>query len=184
MRTIIFNDEISKKTVKHLISEIEGKDGLVKQQNVDNEKKTEHKKIQIKIYFTTAGGSISEAKILIDYINKLPKNYEIELIASAEISSSGFDIFFRTKCKKRIIKDTVSVLHLAQTWFRSNEMLNKRSADVFIHKELKKANERDLKFYLAIGIKPEEIKRMKTGKDIYLNYKRLKKILTKAQQLN
>ncbi len=158
MKAIIFDDEISTETVAKLICEIE--------------EKTKDDK-NITIYFSTNGGSEPVGKILIDYINN--SNLNIIFIGWWSINSIGFDIFFRLKCKRKLM-GAHAVLHLGSRKVDTSEMTQKISYDKFLLEDLKKYNEEGIEFYKSLGITDKEIKVICSGEDIYLNTERLNKI--------
>lgn len=157
---IIFSNQIDTNSIKELIESING---------VDLEK-------GIKIYFTTPGGELPATKILIHYLNKqVSEGREIELCGTWEMSSCGFIVFCLVKCKKSFL-DAWSIVHMGTRMMDYKELQTKGSFEKFLLKVLEKQNAEIMEVYKEIGLTEKEIKRVKKGKDLYLNQERLKEL--------
>jgi len=62
------------------------------------------------IYFTSHGGSTDIQECIIDLINKY--STITTLIGYKDLLSSGFDVFFSTKCKHELLPGTLGMYHL------------------------------------------------------------------------
>lgn len=159
MRTIVFDDNIDTKSVRKLIDEIE--------------EKTKDDK-NITIYFCTNGGGFQEGCVLADYINNSDLN--IIFIGWWSINSTGFNIFFKLTCKRKLI-DVHAVLHLGSREVDTIEMSKNKSYDRFLIEEMDKGNHLKIKFYLSLGITNDEISEISAGEDVYINNDRLNEML-------
>lgn len=157
MKTIIFEKEINFENISRLISAIE-----------------EAKKEKVQIYFSSIGGVPHAGDIFLDFI----KNSDclVELIAFYQISSAAFDVFFNSKCKKRIMDFTSATVHLVTNDINYKENKDKTSIARSMYNEVILMNKESRKFYKKILTK-KEYNRMQQGKDVQLDTNRLKEIL-------
>jgi len=157
---IVFDNEITGDTVKELIKQIE---------EVDIKNK-------ILLYTTTPGGELVACDVLVDYLNKkIDNGLKIELIGSGEISSSGFIVFCKTRCKKSFI-NVFSRVHLGTRQFDYRSSKDKDSVDKFLVAHLDNLNKELMAIYKETGLTDEEIATIENGKDLYLSETRLKEI--------
>lgn len=156
-KEVIFEDEINNESVAELINVIDSNDD---------------KKL-IKIYLTTTGGNLHSAEILIRYINrKVREGQEIELVATWEVSSSGFFVLCKTICKISFL-DAWSTVHIGTNTVDYRESLKPKSQQKFLLKHIKKVNEKILEAFKDIGLTEKELKDISDGKDIILEHDRL-----------
>lgn len=134
---------------------------------------------KITIYIDCQGGDCHKGEMLIDVINK--NKDRIKMICSGYIFSMGFTIFFSCKCKRKIFKHSLGLMHLSGKDFRvlENGKVEPKENDYF--KALKNSKSSSIKFCKNIGITDEQIKRIKAGEDVFFYYKDLKKLLKNTQ---
>jgi hypothetical protein len=179
MRTIIFNTHIDEETIDALIRDIETIDpneGI--SEIVFEGEDGQETKVQMykrKIYFSTEGGSLSAARILIDFINN-HDYFFFEVIANEQLSSAGFETFIRLNCSKSIMDTTFSFIHRATTDLDLRESLKKKSVQKDMLKRINMLVEDQLKYYKEIGIDDKIIRKIKAGEDVLLLYPDLKKL--------
>lgn len=155
---IRFEGPISTKSVSWLINELESK-------------LKEYK--EIILYFTCNGGSISDSRILIDYLNRYQKR--IEFVCTWTLASCGFDIVLFFKGKKSIVGSTYGMVHLGTNSFDLLEEMDKKSFAAFSRESLKRENAAYLR-KLKPFLKKAEYDRVKKGEDVYLNVTRLREV--------
>jgi len=170
MKTIIFCDEINYVTIHELIKNIE----IINA----SEELIGHTYIR-KIYFSTSGGLISAGNILIDYINN-NTNFSFIFIATDQLISTGFEIFTKLNCSKKILQDTFGIIH-AITKNKSEKENRCTIGNEHVQTHLTKTLETDIKnqinHYREIGIKETDIKKILSGEHIFINNEELLKII-------
>lgn len=156
---IIFETEINSKNIELLINgcqEIMGRNN------------------QFQIYFSSSGGDVAAGNILIDFLNAHPDNI---LVANEEISSTAFLIFCKAQCRRKIIPGTFAVVHITECEINTRELADDNSYANFLLNEIKRQNNNEIDFFRKLGLTKNELNRLKRGKDVYLDYTRLKKML-------
>lgn len=180
MRTIVFNDNIDTETVSELIANIEMLDPNESGYEIDG-------KLVFKrnIYFSSPGGSVSDAAILIDYINTTT-DFVFELIGTWNLSSSGFNIFTLARCKKRLIEQTnnFAVIHLFDRDVSARDLKKKKSFERFMNNEMEKQNEQLIDWYSQIGVTPEQIAEILAGEDVLIDNRQLNEILETSNRIH
>ena len=162
VKEIMFRDEINFETVKNLIEVIDA--------NEDKE--------LIKIYFTTIGGCLQSTQILIEYLNrKHDEGLDIEIVATWEVSSGGFIILCKTKCKKSFL-DAWSSIHIGTRDINYRESIVPDSQEKFLLERLEKKNVEIMKLYKDVGLTDNELQILLEGKDVILDQQRLEEILS------
>jgi hypothetical protein len=131
---------------------------------------------EVIIYFTCNGGSISDSRILIDYLNRYCKR--IELVCTWTLASCGFDVVLFFKGKKSVVSPVYGMVHLGTNSFDYLDGLDKKSFTTFNYEGLKRENTVYLK-QLKPVLKKDEYDRVKKGEDVYLNVTRLREIFRK-----
>lgn len=135
---------------------------------------------EVDIYLTTSGGNNNAANCISDILNNSDR--EITLIASDEISSAGFNLFFKTNVKRRITSFTLGMMHFTSC---DNISVNESGKPV---SESDKANvecmklmrKETIKFCKSLGMSNSEIEEIKQGKEVYFHYSRLQEFLNNA----
>lgn len=132
------------------------------------------------IYFTTEGGSVDWMEAIIHLINENEKL--IQLIAFGEINSAGFDIFFRTRCSRKILPETISICHFngVKVHMIDKKTINKRNyGDSWItwsENFLKNCT----KLCSQLGFTDREMRMMKNGEDIFFQTDRIIEFLNNS----
>jgi len=166
MKTIIFRDELEAESVQKLIDAIE-------------QPHVEEKEHEIRILFSCPGGFSDMALAVIDCINGLPEKFKVELVVTYQANSAAFDIFVKTKCKKRLYTDANSIVHLYSRLAETRDIIHdKDSYDKFLLDRVNDLNEEYLGWLEGLEIfTQKELKRISKGKDVYVERERLQKII-------
>lgn len=164
-RTFVLNDTITARRIKQLISRME----LCKAKIID-------------LYVSSNGGDTYMADIFIDFTRKT--NKKINLIGCEMMASSSVDVFIKSKGKKSVLPHTCALLHHISVAHESRNILNKKSYESVIAKEIKKENDERLDLYSNIfDLSKKEKYILKSGGDVGIDYDRLKKALPKINKL-
>lgn len=165
MKTLIFNDEITYDSVNDLINDIE--EGINSGEEVT-------------VYFQTVGGDYSSGLVLIDYINQ-NKN-SITLVGYEELSSTGFSVFFRVDCKKKLLEGVFSLVHLTARSVETRNIKNSKHIDKFFLDESKRNHDAEMVWLKQIGLYDKEIASVKKGEDLFLTDSRLNELLNRQNK--
>lgn len=165
-KTIIFRDGINLESVSGLIGELENS-----KKGVDNDGIVADIPESIILYFSTPGGELSSMNILINYINEYELPMEIRVFE--ECSSAGF--IFALSCGRDISIDdgTFAVVHIGEAFLSSRSKRIDGHISNFLDKEFSRTNDKMIELYKKAGLTNEEIKTLKTGKDVFLNQERI-----------
>lgn len=125
---------------------------------------------QVVIYINSSGGEVDEMERLL-YMIECHKE-QITLVAIGVIGSCAFELFSRYTGKKKILKDTIAIVHLYNRDLSSRDLLDSKSFETFIHKDLIRSNNTVLEQY-AQFLSKDELKNMSKGQEIYIDYPRL-----------
>lgn len=130
----------------------------------------------IVIYINTMGGDVYHAEVIIDVINNNKEN--ITLIASGEIYSAGFNIFFFSQCAKKLLPEALGMAHFAWSIFQFDESGKpSNDQDKFLMTEMKRSKDITIKRFEKIGLNPKEINKIKQSKECYFSNERLHELL-------
>jgi ATP-dependent protease ClpP protease subunit len=131
---------------------------------------------KIVIYFSSMGGSLAHADILLNYLNSLRNN--IIIFAFNQISSAAFKVFFEFQGQKDIMDNTYSVIHKGSKDIHARDLDNTDSFDFFMaNKMIPLMNKKVIEFYKNIGLSKKELNMINNGKDLMLHTEHLRKIL-------
>lgn len=135
-----------------------------------------HNDADCTIYISTSGGCTLATEAIIDLINRYKSITTI--IAYGKLFSSGFDVFFRTSCKKILLPSSVGMYHLSslELTYNENGKPNYKS-DVQDLKYIKAQKERTMSVATSLNFTEKESKKLSKGKDVYFQYNRLKELL-------
>lgn len=134
-------------------------------------------------YFTTDGGNVACAREIIDLINT--HKDRIELIASDTIASSGFFIFFKAQCKRRILPYTIGMCHSATSTLKIRiGNLPSSEYDIIAKSKNKQINDDLYKLAVSLEFTDKQLKAFKRAKDIIFEYPELQILLTRSIELN
>lgn len=135
----------------------------------------------ITIYINSCGGDVGHADIILNIINQNSKN--ITLIASGEIFSAAFNIFFFSKCKRIILEDCIGMAHFSWATFQLDETGKPSSEyDKFLMDEMKRNKSYTIKRFQSIGLNSRELNKIKNSKDCFFTVERLKELLNYGQK--
>lgn len=133
-----------------------------------------------KLYFSTNGGIIAAAKILVDYINSHNDFYFI-FVAYEELSSSGFEIFINLTCERIVLHDAYSIVHTITCYSDVRENQKKESIQKQLLEVIRQDIKKQIQNYRNLGICEKSIKKLLKGEDIFLGNDELKRILELQQ---
>lgn len=140
--------------------------------NPDNEK--------IVIYLNSGGGSPFVSDVMIDIINKNINRFVI--IANDLIGSSAFDLFFKSKCDRRIMPGTIGMYHQSYSSIDISE--NHKPAyqiDKAYYVRMNKVfYPEGIEFVSKLGLTKKEFKHYKNGDDLYFQYDRLTELFNRS----
>lgn len=154
------NNSIDESTLNILINQINNlKDGI------------------LTIYFTCPNGGLTDTgEALIHLINT--NKDRITIIFYGELFSMGMNIFLRTSCSKVVLPDTRGMYHYTWQDIAINESGKPLGEyEKFSLSELKKAKKRSLETIDNLPLTEKESKAMKSGKDVYFSYERMKELI-------
>ena len=128
------------------------------------------------IYFTSEGGSVSVTSAMIDIINQ---NVDlIELVGYGELFSAGFNLFFKSKCNKILLSNSIGMCHISYMNVEINE--NLKLADPYglaLKKSFKKEKLITEAFCKSLGMTSKEMNSVLKGKDAYFDYSRMLELM-------
>lgn len=132
---------------------------------------------RIKVYLTSAGGSIAHSSVLIDYFNNF--TVPVVLISFWELSSAAFDVFFKSvKCERIVLEDSFSMLHKMSFTANLLHSNNEYSFEKVLTNFYKNRQMKSLEWFKSLGITDKEIKQIKNGKEIIINSIRINEMLS------
>lgn len=130
---------------------------------------------EVTVYINSMGGAFYVYKALEDAISQ--NKDRITLVATGEICSSAFLLFFSVKCNRRILDGTTGLHHL------SGLASVRVSAGNKIHDKYLKfvldtlSPEKELEWCRNAGLNEEEISIIASGEDAYFTEERLRELL-------
>lgn len=133
---------------------------------------------EVTFYLNSNGGRIQFARQIVDIINK--DEDRVTLIATHEISSAAFRIFFFSKCKREILDDTEWLAHMGQIDLRMNWNWHISSTENWRVKEMKKEEKVQERLLKSLGVSKRNRKLFLKWYDIYFTTKQLRKMLSKS----
>ena len=179
MKTIVFDKEINHETIALLFNEIET--------IPETEQPTDYGSGDGKgpffyertIYFSSDGGYVSAADVLVDYLNTNPGGFLITLVGAGPLCSAAFDIFFKANpADKYLLKSAYGMAHEGTFFSNVRSEKDYDSFDNFYKQELQKQDVEMYNYYEEVlGIPKSRITKMKKGKDLYFSYDEMQKML-------
>lgn len=160
MKSIYFNDEINAFSVKTLL------------ENIDKIDKDEN----IILYFCSTGGDVPDSYILIDYINRQAKRFE--LVCFWTMGSAAFHLLWKVNCKVTIGKDVTGQLHLFTNSLESRELVNKFSESNYLKDNVTKNDKEWIEDLKHCKLTKEEYNYILNGGMLYINSDRVKSIVS------
>lgn len=135
---------------------------------------------EIIIYLDSPGGRLSYGEIILDVIDKYKDR--ITLIASGEIFSCAFNIFFFSNCKRKILTSAIGMAHYAWSIAPTDGESIKGDINKFVIQSMKE----DKVLYIAKlkekGLSRKELKQIEDGHDCFFTTERLQELLDRQQQ--
>lgn len=128
------------------------------------------------IFFSSGGGDSTAGEAIIELINRYKEITTLTVYSF--IQSMAFDIFFKVKCQRVILSTTIGMAHLHR--WSTNVKDGGTNLDYFddFKKEVMKANLKPrIAFYKELGLREDEIQWITDGEDLFLDAKRLEKML-------
>lgn len=124
---------------------------------------------------TSSGGDVGSSDWIL-YIMNQHKD-KTTLIADSFIYSCAFDLFFRFKGHKKLVKGTIGMIHkrYIKTYIDSDSILD-RLEELRV-KELKRLNKKDVKLFNKLKFNEKQLKKYNKGRDVSFSYKKMKKLL-------
>jgi len=130
----------------------------------------------VTIYLNTGGGDTSIGDAIIDIINTSP--FDITLVAAGYIYSAGFDIFFSSNCKKRILPGTLGMIHFSYAMVDINENGQTSTPHAkFLISEMKNSKANTVERLRELGLTPTELKKVNSNADCFFTTQRLNELL-------
>jgi len=129
----------------------------------------------IVLYFTSGGGMVTDKDILVDYINRNPKRFEI--VCYWEMSSCAFDLLVNVRCKIRLGQNCLAKIHLYSNELKYYNLGDSKSIDVFLLNDLNKRNKIWFEQLKRADCTLEEIEFLKLGNDLILDVNRMAHII-------
>lgn len=113
---------------------------------------------------------------IIEIINDIE---DCKIIAWNEISSSAFDIFFLSKCKKEVTDTCVWMAHLWWFSIHTNPYRKKWLSIGVKEKNIIHSTKKYIKFLKRIWVSKQKIKWYKTDYDVSFSAKEMRKMIKK-----
>lgn len=131
----------------------------------------------IVVYLDSSGGTCASALMIQDIISREPERFEV--VASFQILSSAFELFFSVDCKKKIMPDTFGAYHLIGQTSRINAAgVASEPLSEFTMRQIRKTGVRQaVEFGQRIGMNPKEVDAIRRGKDVFFTNERLNQLL-------
>lgn len=127
------------------------------------------------VYFSSTGGSLAHAQILLDYLNKVQNN--VFLAAFHQISSAAFKIFVDFRGEKMVMPYCFATVHEGTKELISRELKDRESFDYFMYTDIMEEMSADMGLFYKKHLTDDELLKICNGKDVYLNTKRLRDII-------
>lgn len=134
---------------------------------------------EITFYLNSEWWRAQYARCIVDAINK-NKN-RITLIATHQISSAAFRIFFQSKCKREILDDTEWLAHMGRLTVSMDWNKEINSTDKWRIEEIRKEEDKQEKLLKSLWVSKRNRKLFLKWYDIYFNTKKLRKMLKKQE---
>ena len=127
---------------------------------------------ELTIFLNSGGGNSNIKQVLLDILNE--NKERIMLKASYFIGSNAFRLFFEFEGKKKIMDATYGMFHLTIMEVATLENNETVESDKMTKENMLNFYFETIKFCERIGMTEEEIQKIKEGKDVYFNNKRLR----------
>jgi hypothetical protein len=184
MKTITFKNEINIETIDELIAQIETIEPGEEKTIYKVKGSRKHLEFYERtIYFSSFGGEMCAAEILIDFINNT-RNFLFNFVFFWENSSAAFEIMSRLLCEKRLMNDCFSVIHISTSEYSSRDLLKRESIQKHVMQEHKKLIKQQIDSYRTLGIEDQLLKKLSRGEDVFLNREKLISLFFKNEEID
>lgn len=127
------------------------------------------------ILIESVGGSYSAARLIVNILNT---NADRITLIGATCYSAAFQIFYTAKCKKWLIQGAMGMIHLPYT----RVDIDTRKKPVFTEGEYILKNDQFITAeYVKEFMTKSELRRYKSGKDVYFVFDRMREIFPEAE---
>ena len=133
----------------------------------------------VTFYLNSWGGKSQFAHFIIDQINK--NKDRVTLIATLQVASAAFRIFFYSKCKREVLDDTEWLAHMWQMSVKMNGEKDISSVDKWRIEEMMKEEIEQEKYLKVLWVSKKNRKLFLKWYDIYFGTKQLRKMLKKSE---
>lgn len=132
---------------------------------------------RIAIYLNSPGGFIVSAQIISDIIDSDVDRFEIT--AGDFIASAAFWLFFNCGCAKEVFDGTIGMYHLSgkEVRIKTNGGVTGTVEQEMIKHLKSNGLALNMAFCESVGMNPQEIKAIKSGKDVVFSTERLWELL-------
>jgi ATP-dependent protease ClpP protease subunit len=160
MKFIVFDDEITTKSVTELIEKVDA---------------------DCVIYFSSVGGDVPPGNIFIDFTKKT--EYKIKMVSCHNIASCAFNMFMFSNSEKEVMPYTIGIIHLMDQELHTRDTLKKDPIEMFITQRIIKENEEVLSKYAELGISAGQLKQVAHGEDVVLSTEQIIKCAKVAEKI-
>ena len=130
---------------------------------------------KLAIILDSTGGDLHIAEEM-EYIISSHSD-KITLIASSNLYSAAFLLFFRCKCKRIVLPEALGLLHQPSRLVNHLENGRIMNFELVPYEESKKSYKKMLDFLIRLGLNKKELDKFKKGEDVYLSSQRLMELL-------
>lgn len=132
---------------------------------------------KLDIYLNSEGGDPDIGVAIIDLINN--NSEKTKIIGYGKLFSTGFDIFFKSNCKRLLLSGVLGMAHMVALEMKDFSI--NESSSVSEASNYKKWLEQDKKSrlvdYEKIGLNKKELSKIKSGGDCYFQFNRLLELM-------
>lgn len=133
----------------------------------------------VRLFFSTEGGSLGVAEDMINIINSFPN--DIEIFCSEYLLSAGLFIIGNIKRKVNISDSCIGLVHTPSIALESRGTKKKNGFDSFMQKQEDIFNDIYLKNIKCV-LTQEELKDVISGEDICIEPERIRKLIRIQQE--
>lgn len=132
---------------------------------------------ELDIYFASNGGARYLSDVIVDIINAHWN--KITLIAHSDLQSAAFEVFFKSKCPRRVMPQAIGMYHQSYADFTLN--CSKKivsESDRLVLKGMNTVALQEMSGLLSsLGATEKEIRKFKRGDDVWFDSSRLQEML-------
>lgn len=165
MKTLFLYDEITLPAVQRLIERME--------EEAPGE--------EIRVYIRSGGGEVSAGDVLIDYLNRCP--YQVELVAAWELSSTAFNVFFRSRAVRRtVLEPTTAQVHLCSWDTDVRRVATEGCWEYVANRQLEQVDALYLDWLRQLGLPEEQVGVVARKADLHLSTQELRRIIRHLEE--